>query len=161
MSNLMDSVAGYLEHEGWEITRHDDEHKIRMGVSSEHGRWPCVISIDDENRLVFFHSVCPLKIPAEKRVKLAEFLMRVNRLCYIGHFVLDFDSGETRFETYAYGTTATVDEEEMESTVGRNLAMMDKHLGSISKVISSDITPAEAVAELITGVPMDRRYLYN
>jgi hypothetical protein len=54
-----------------------------------------------------------------------------------------------------------VDPEQMEAVVDRNLAMMNKHLEIISKVMSSDITPAEAIAELITGIPVDRKYLYN
>ncbi len=161
MGNLMDSVADYFTHDGWEFIRHDDEKKISMGVTSDHGKWPCLVSIDEEEKVVFFHSICPLKIPLDKRVKMAEFLTRVNRLCFMGSFVMDFDSGEIRFETYVFGNEETVASEQLEVAVGRNIAMMDKHIEAIAKVMSSDITPAEAVAELVTGMPMDKRYIYN
>ena len=161
MGNLLDSVAEFFTRDGWEFTRHDDEKRIRMVVNSDRGRWPCQVYVDAEERVVFFHSVWPLNVPADKRAKMAEFLMRMNRMSLFGSFLLDFDTGEIRFETYVFGNEETVDRDEMSAAVQQNLGMMNRHLDCISKVLSTDLTPAEAVTELVTGMPIDRKYTYN
>ena len=57
------------------------------GGITRNARWQCVVNVDEEEGIVFFHSVCPLKVSVESRPRIAEFLMRLNRTIYLGHFV--------------------------------------------------------------------------
>jgi hypothetical protein len=161
MGTLTDSVEQYFTQEGWDVSRAAGESALRMGVSTKKARWQCVVNVDEEEGIVFFHSVCPLKASVESRPRIAEFLMRLNRTIYLGHFVMDFDSGEIRFETYVYGENGTISNDAMESSVNRNVATMDKHVCDIARVISTEISPAEAMTQVLTGMVAGRGYRYN
>ncbi len=161
MKTLTDSVERYLASEGWDVSRSANESALRMGASTKNARWQCVVSVDEEDGVVFFHSVCPLKASPEGRPRLAEFLMRLNRMIYLGHFVMDFDSGEIRFETYVHGVNGVIDNEVMESFVNRNIGTMDKHICDIARVISTEIQPAEAMTQVLTGMAAGGGYRFN
>jgi hypothetical protein len=161
MGTLTDSVARYLTGEGWDVTRSVSESALRMGVSTNNARWQCVVNVDEDEGVVFFHSVCPLKGSVESRPRIAEFLMRLNRTIYLGHFVMDFDCGEIRFETYVYGVNGNIDNDAMESFVSRNIATMDRHVCDIARVISTGIPPAEAMTQVLTGMADGKGYRYN
>jgi hypothetical protein len=161
MGTLTDSVEQYFAAEGWDVTRSAKESALRMGVSTKNARWQCVVNVDEEEGVVFFHSVCPLKGSPEGRPRLAEFLMRLNRTIYLGHFVMDFDSGEIRFETYVHGANGNIDNDAMESFVSRNIATMDRHVCDIARVISTEIPPAEAMTQVLTGMAAGGGYRYN
>jgi hypothetical protein len=87
--------------------------------------------------------------------------MRVNRRAYVGHFLMDFDSGEIRYETLMHASDDVNLNAEMEATVGCNLAMMTKCLPGILHVLSSSITPEEAIAEIGTGNVVMESYMLN
>jgi hypothetical protein len=161
MGTLTDSVEQYFAAEGWDVTRSVNESALRMGVSTKNARWQCVVSVDEEDGVVFFHSVCPLKASPAGRPRLAEFLMRLNRMIYLGHFVMDFDSGEIRFETYVHAVNGVIDNDVMESFVNRNIGTMDKHVCDIARVISTEIQPAEAMTQVLTGMAAGEGYRYN
>ncbi|HMK39915.1 MAG TPA: YbjN domain-containing protein, partial [Bacteroidota bacterium] len=105
--------------------------------------------------------VCPLKASAENRPRVAEFLMRLNRTIYMGHFVMDFDTGEIRFETYVHGENGVIAAGAMVSFVTRNISTMDRHVCDIARVLSTGIPPAEAMTQVLTGVAPGRGYQYN
>lgn len=161
MGTLTESVEQYFTGEGWDVTRSAKESALRMGVSTKNARWQCVVSIDEDEGVVFFHSVCPLKASPEGRPRLAEFLMRLNRTIFLGHFVMDFDSGEIRFETYVHGANGNIDNDAMGSFVNRNIATMDRHVCDIARVISTEIPPAEAMTQVLTGMAAGGTYRYN
>ncbi|HTY59725.1 MAG TPA: YbjN domain-containing protein [Bacteroidota bacterium] len=161
MDTLTDAVEQYFAAEGWDVSRSASEPALRMGVSTKNARWQCVVNVDEDEGIVFLHSVCPLKSAPESRPRTAEFLMRLNRTVYLGHFVMDFDSGEIRFETYVHGENGAVRSEAMQSFVNRNIATMDRYVCDIARVISTEITPAEAMTQVLTGAAAGRGYIYN
>jgi hypothetical protein len=161
MGTLTDSVAQYFLAEGWDVMRSGNDTAFRMGVSTRNARWQCVVNVDEEEGIAFLHSVCPLKASAETRPRIAEFLMRLNRTIYLGHFVMDFDSGEIRFETYVHGENGLIGNDAMETFVSRNIGTMDRHICDIARVISTEIAPAEAMTQVLTGMAAGREYLYN
>jgi len=161
MGMLMQSVERYFVSEGWEASHIGGDAALRVGVSTKNARWQCVVNVDEEDGVVFFHSVCPLKAAPESRPRIAEFLMRLNRLLFLGHFVMDFDSGEIRYETYVIAREGCVSTEAMGACVDANIGAMDKHVCDIARVISTGITPAEAVTQALTGTPVDGAYRYN
>ena len=161
METLTDTVEQYFTAEGWDVSRSSGESALRMGVSTKNARWQCVVNVDEDEGVVFLHSVCPLKAAPESRPRVAEFLMRLNRTIFLGHFVMDFDSGEIRFETYVHVQNGTVVNGAMESFVCRNIATMDRYVCDIARVISTEITPAEAMTQVLTGSTAGRGYIYN
>lgn len=161
MSTTIDSVANYVRTESWEFRRSEKDGTIEMLVRAPAGQWLFTATLSEDGKTAFFHSVCPLRVPVESRPKVAEFLMRVNRCAYIGGFIMDFDSGENRYETYMqadeYVDPAATDV----PSVDKNLAAMNKYLSGIARVISSVIPPAQVISEILTGMRVDKRYMYN
>jgi hypothetical protein len=49
----------------------------------------------------------------------------------------------------------------MESFVSRNIATMDRHVCDIARVISTEIPPAEAMTQVLTGMAAAGTYRYN
>jgi hypothetical protein len=161
MSDTIHSVAEYLTREGWEFNCSEEDGSIEMQVPTPAGHWVFIVRVSQDGKTVFFHSVCPLRAPVEYRPKVAEFLMRVNRGVYIGGFVMDFDSGEIRYETYMQADEYVDPAATELPSVDNNLATMNKYLLGIARVIASDVTPAEALTEVVTGVRVDKKYIYN
>jgi len=161
MSQILDSVAKYFESDGWRFEKHDEDDTLCMTVRGDTGAWRCVVSTNEEEAVVFFFSVCPIFVPADYRVRASEYLMRVNRRVFLGHFIIDFDSGEVRYETTAPAPDGTISDEVMKSTVGVNCNMMDRYLPGLFRVVYSEISPADAFAEVREGKRSDQKYRYN
>ncbi len=107
------------------------------------------------------YSICPLRIPVDRRSAMAEFLIRANYGLVIGNFEMDYDDGEVRYKT-------SLDVEEMEDLAGpmdtaedagptfvllrhivyANVAAMDRYLPGILAVLAGSQTPAEAVERI-------------
>ena len=55
----------------------------------------------------------------------------------------------------------TIDNDVMESFVNRNIGTMDRHVCDIARVISTEIQPAEAMTQVLTGMAAGSGYRYN
>ena len=161
MNRLIEAVASHFDEEGFTFTRLDDGDRLHMGWNSSSGSWPCLVSADEDEHVIFLHSVHPLKVPAADRVRVAEYLMRVNRIAFFGCFLMDFDTGEIRYETYLLTHSVGGFDEALRDALAMNVRTMDKYLAGVSRVISCEVTPAEALSEALTGKRIDRKYQYN
>lgn len=161
MNSMLEAVASYFDKEGFTFTRLDDGNRLHMGWNSSNGSWPCLITANEDENVIFLHSVHPLKVPAGDRVRVAEYLMRVNRIAFFGCFLMDFDTGEIRYETYVLTHSACGFEEAFQAALAMNVRTMDKYIGGVARVISCELNPAEAIAEIVTGRRVDKRYQYN
>lgn len=169
MKSLFWSTADYLKEKGWPCTLTEDPAHLKANVCTKIGRWTFTAFLDVLHKVVVFQSIFPLHVPADRLTKVAEFLMRVNRWNFVGSFVMDFDGGgEVRVITYMPITPEPSSSESEQETcaaacrlVEKNMRVMDKYLPGILRVLSSDTTPAEAYSEILTRMPVDRKYLYN
>jgi hypothetical protein len=161
MKMIIELVEEYLTSQGWTISRNPEQDWLMLDVITDNAEWRCDINADEEQKVIFVHSICPLKAAADKQTRMAEFLMRVNRVIYLGHFFMDYDTGGIQFETYLYADGNGLNPDAMESAIGRNIAMMETYLAGITKIVSTETTPADALAEILSGKPADRGYIYN
>jgi hypothetical protein len=161
MNRLIEAVASHFDEEGFTFTRLDDGDRLHMGWNSSNGSWHCLVSANEDEDVVFLHSVHPLKVPAGELGRVAEYLMRVNRIAFFGCFLMDFDTGEIRYETYVLTHSATGFDEALQAALAMNVRTMDKYIGGVARVISCELSPAEAIAEIVTGKRVDKRYQYN
>ena len=161
MSQLLEKIGQILSGDGWVYLKSIEQGAIQMSVVGKSGEWTFCVNALEEHRLVFFYSVAPIHVPADKRPKMAEYLMRVNRVVFLGHFVMDFDNGEIRFETVVRAEESRDLGAAVEAMMKTNIDEMDKFLPGILRALLSDVTSAEALAEIVTGCPIDKRYMYN
>ena len=74
--------------------------------------WKFYAQVVDEQDLILLYSVCPLRVPAERRPEVSQFLTGANYGLAAGNFELDFEDGEIRYKTvlhnYGDGLDANV-----------------------------------------------------
>ncbi len=161
MNQLLEAVSEVLTGEGWFFFKSEEAGVIQFSVVGKNAEWTLCVNVLEAHRLIFFYSVVPVHVPPGKRPTMAEFLMRVNRIVFLGHFVMDFDDGEIRFETVLRGEDPSTLGPSIDAMMKTNMDEMDKFLPGIMRTLHADITPAEALAEIVTGGPIDKRYIYN
>jgi hypothetical protein len=148
MAEIFDTVLEFFQQDDWPFAQIEEQTALQTGFRGEHGQFNCLAQVLEEESLFLFYSLCPVNVPEDRRMSVAEFLARANYGLYIGNFELDFDDGEVRFKT-------SVDVEEghlspglIKNLVYTNVLMTDRYLPGIMRVIYGDTTPAEAVAEI-------------
>ena len=62
-----------------------------------------------ENDLVQSFSTLPFSIPEDKRIRAAEFIVRLNYVLKCGAFELDFSDGEVRYRVIRFGESLVHD----------------------------------------------------
>ncbi len=80
-------------------------------------------------------SYLALKVPAERRAAVAEFIARVNYKCFIGAFDLDFENGSVRFRCGIDVEGGTLTEKMVDNLFGMTSYMADVHHDRLMQVI--------------------------
>ena len=147
MAQILETAISFFEGNDWPFLRVEGELALQAAFRGESGEWNCYAVGSEEQQRFAFYSTCPVRVPEEKRMAMAEFITRVNYDLLIGNFELDLKDGEIRFKTSIDVEGDQLSTALVERMVVGNLAMMDTYLPGIMKVIYSDIPPAQAVDE--------------
>ncbi len=143
--SLFPILIHFFKEDNWNIEVIDGEQTVRAFFHGEHGDWGCRAQAVDEFHQVAFYSICPVTIPSEKRLTIAEFITRANHSLSIGNFDLDFATGEVRYKTSLDVEGDLLTYTLIKNLVYSNLFAMDKYLPGIIAVIGGSL-PADAIA---------------
>jgi hypothetical protein len=148
METLLDVMVKFFNQENWPFTRLNGKDVLRLGFQGKNGSWFCYAQAREEQKIILFHSVCPVNVPEDKRSLVAEFLIRSNYGMLVGNFELDYTDGEVRFKTGVdvEGTELTI--ALVHNLVYVNVLMMDRYLPGIMAVLYGDLTPEGAVNQV-------------
>jgi hypothetical protein len=152
MSAGFEAVVRYFEEHQWRFDKHEDERIINLGFSGEHGQFRCAAVINEDDDMFQFFTFVPLRIHAERRQEVAEFVTRANYGMKIGKFELDFDDGELRFHTSARYSDQSLPSEIIRDIIGINLVTADRYFPALTRLLFSGFTPADAI-ESVEGGP--------
>ena len=148
MGRIFDTVVKFFEDMGWSFSQIEGRPILKFNFIGRNGQWICYAHAREEHEQLIFYSICPALVPEEKKTAMMEFISRANYGLTIGNFEMSFPEGEVRFKT-------SIDVEGEELTPGlirnliqANIAIMDRYLPGIMAVIHTDISPAEAIAEV-------------
>lgn len=143
---MFDLVRGYLEQQQWQYhSPSDDKNIILFGVSTQRGKFHCVLDInEDENKFIFF-SIFPINVTLDLRSSIAEVLVRLNYILFLGSFEMDFEDGEIRFKTSLIYEDGVVTEKMLGHIVNGNISTMDEHFELINSFIVGKISLANVV----------------
>jgi hypothetical protein len=103
---------------------------------------------DEETAQFIFYSVCPVNVPENKRLSVAEFITRANYGLLIGNFELDLVDGEVRFKTSIDVKDDRLSSALFQPLVYTNVVMMDRYLPGIMAVIYGGVSPENAIAQI-------------
>lgn len=150
MGPIFETVGGWLEEQGIEYEPRDDT-SFTFNYKGENAVWPCFIICREEEEQVVFYSVAPVAVAEERRVDVAEFILRANYGAVLGGFEMDVDDGEVRFRTGLDCSDTKLDPVMFRNIVLMNLLMMDSYMPGLLAVIHGGVMPSVAVEKTEAG----------
>jgi hypothetical protein len=117
-------------------------------LSGPLGSWTFYAQIVEEQELIVFYSVCPLTVPENRRLEIADFLTRANYGLALGNFELDFEDGEIRYKTVLEVDGRYVSPALVKRLVKANGLAMETYLPGIGAVVAG--TPAVPALDRLT-----------
>jgi len=144
----LEVLGRFLAEQGWNPRALDGVAGYSMGFAGDHGSYHCVAEILVEIQQFLFYVIHPVRVPAERRLAVAEAITRANYGMRIGNFELDFSDGEVR-----YKSSLDFDDEILTPPLIRNaiyaaVETMDRYARAIVAVGRGEKTAADAIAEV-------------
>ena len=146
---LFQTIVNFFTQDDWSFIRIKGDSALRLFYKGKNGEWNCYAQVREEEKQFLFYSICPVQIPENKRITIAEFITRANYGIFIGNFELDFSDGEIRYKTSVDGNGLNFDL--IQNLVYANVTMMDEYLPGIIAVIENDVLPENAVRSIELG----------
>ena len=154
MTSLLDIVREYFDEMDWPITLAEgalpskDEKGILTKFHGENGELECYGIVDEAQERFVFYSECPVPAPENKLAAVAEFITRANHELVMGNFEFDYSDGEILFKTSIDVEGAELSVPLVKHVVLSNVLTLDKYLPGIMKVINTDSTPTDVLADI-------------
>ena len=145
---IYETMMAFFEQDEWTVHTVAEGSLVEMGFRGKSGTWRCYARAYQETQRLLFYSVLSVNVPPEKRVAVAEFLTRANYGLQIGNFEMDYRDGEVRFKTSIDVEADRLTPALVKNLVYPNVAMMDRYLPGIMRIIYGDVAPEEAIAEI-------------
>lgn len=146
MPTIADAVQGFLREMEWQWEQLD-EHRLRVLISGETGRWVWMATWNEDDTLFLSYSICQFNVPKTRRLAVAEFLTLANYGLSLGNFELDFRDGEVRFKN-----SVAVKKDRLSRSAVRELAfcgfsIMDHYLPTLMAVAFGKLSPRRAIEQ--------------
>jgi hypothetical protein len=129
----------FLEN-GWPFSEVVGAKVLVSELSGPLGTWKFYAQVVEEQQLLLLYSICPKRVPEERRAEVSHFLTRVNYGLSAATFELDFDDGEVRCKTVRNLDTDEIEASALKRSVRANGLAMETYLPAIESVIGG--TPA-------------------
>jgi hypothetical protein len=142
------AMVDFFEDDNWPYTPVPGEPVLSLHFVGKSGHWICYAQAREEQQQFVFYSVCPMAMPDFKRQAVAEFVTRANYGMIIGNFELDYNDGEVRYKTSLDVEGTELNLALIRQAVYANVLMMDRYLPGLLNLVYTDVTPAQAVAEV-------------
>lgn len=142
---IYQAAVQFFTEDDWGFTKLKGDYILQLAFQGKHGQWNCFAVARDEAAQFLFYSVCPVAIPEDRRLAIAEFIARANYGLTLGSFEFDFDNGEIRFKTGIDVTHIKIQTAIIRQLVYANVALMDRYLPGILAVIETAAPPKNAI----------------
>jgi hypothetical protein len=145
--SLFDDVKQVFVESGWGFSSIEGMPALLSELSGPLGTWPLCVQVVEEADLVIFYSICPVKVPEERRFAVAEFLTRANYGSSLGSFEMDLDDGEVRCKVIHAVAPDGLDAALVERLIRVNGRVMEIFLPGI-KAVAGGQDPLEVIDRL-------------
>lgn len=148
---LLGILERFFDEDGWVVTPQAEHEILWVGFEGNNGQWKCCAQAREDEQQMVFYSICPRRVEAPERARMAEFITRANYGIVIGNFEMDYADGEVRFKTSIDVEDARLTFPLIHHVVYANLLMTDRYLPGITAVIEGQT--AQSALELVEGQP--------
>jgi hypothetical protein len=145
---IFEIVEQFFTDDEWYFARLDGQTLLQANFSGKNGHLNCFAQTNEEQFIFFFYSICPVNVPPERRLAVAEFLTRANYGLKVGNFEMDIDDGEVRFKTSIDVEKTELNRELVSNLVYANVWTMDRYLPGILTVTYGSETPLVAIQKI-------------
>ena len=145
---IFEAVINFFETDDWPFSLIEGEPVLETVFQGQNGKLSCYAKAREEQRQFVFYSICPINVPENKRLAVAEFITRANYGMVIGNFELDFTDGEIRYKTSIDVEGDRLSFALIKTLVYANVTMMDEYLPGIMAVIYGEMNVGEAIAQI-------------
>ena len=142
---IFNLLIEFFEEDEWDFQWTAGTPILSMGFQGMNGSWLCYAQAREPEEQVIFYSDLAINVPPDKRLKIAEFITRVNYGMVIGNFEMDFEDGEVRYKTSLDIEGAELTAAMIRQLVYANLVITDRYLPGIMQVMYSNISPEAAL----------------
>ena len=146
--SLYAALVAFFEAENWPAALAEDQALLSLPYQGQNGQWLCYAQAREAEQQFIFYSVCPVNVPAARRMAVAEFVTRANYGLVIGNFELDLDDGELRYKTALDVEGDAISLALIRQCVYPNVLMMDLYLPALMRVVYGQATPVEALEKV-------------
>jgi hypothetical protein len=148
LASLFDLVVDFLREDGWSPEAVPGEKVVRIHARGESGEWPAFSGTREAEQQVIIYSACPISAPQARRAETMEYITRANYGLAIGNFELDLDDGEIRYKTSIDLKGDRLSAALLRQLVWDNIAVTDKYLPGLRRVIESGESAVAALAKV-------------
>ena len=145
---IFEEMVNFFQEDEWPFYQIKGQPVLQMAFQGENGKLTCYAKVREKQEQFVFYSLCPVNAPENKRMAIAEFITRANSGTIVGNFELDFADGEIRYKTSIDVEGDRLSSALIKQMVYANVTMMDEYLPGIMSVIYSDVSPADAIAQI-------------
>ncbi len=142
-------ILTYFEKQKWHYTIPKEGSNIAtMGISTEKGKFHCIIDVDEEGKKIIFFSIYPINVPVTIRKSMAEIMMRVNYTLFFGSYEMDFSDGEIRFKTSLIYEDIELTDKILEHIIKGNIVTLDTYFELFNSFISGKTTLEDVISQI-------------
>lgn len=148
MGPILETAIQFFTEDDWKFSRVEDKPLLSLIAHGRNSNLHCWAEAREEQEQFVFYSVCPIKVPEQKRLAVAEYLTRANYGLVIGNFEMDFSDGEVR-----YKTSIDVEGDELTPALVKNLVYVnlhthDRYLPGLMGIIFANLSPQQAISQI-------------
>jgi len=146
--SLREVCEAFLDKLGWDYALVDagEPGRLRFGLTGEVVRLECWLSVYEATQRVCLLGVYNLHVPEEKRLAVAEYVVRANWEILIGGFELNMGDGQIHFKNSADVEGVELTHRFLMNLVAVSQVTADKYFPGLMKVIYAGVTPEDAIA---------------
>ncbi|NET62800.1 MAG: YbjN domain-containing protein, partial [Symploca sp. SIO2E6] len=76
--SIFEIIVNFFNSEEWQFQIIQEQKSLRLVFQGNNGKWDCYANAREKQQQFVFYSVCPIKVPENQRLAIAEFITRVN-----------------------------------------------------------------------------------
>ena len=135
-----------LTQNGWEFDFDNKNEIIKLEIRGINTNFHAFLLVDEEQESLLCNTYIKQKIPLSKRLKVCDFMSRVNYELANGNFEMDMDNGEIRYRTYLDLADAEPSKDQVLNTVWNGVLGFDTYFPGLMKLLYENYSAEEAAA---------------
>jgi len=142
---ILEAVCRYLDDEHWAYTLVAAKGLIFFDVSGEKGTLSCVLVADEELQCLSLLTQIGVAVPVIKRLRMADYIARVNYALLLGCFEQNADTGDLRFRISLPLAGSELSRQQLRDIIATSIYTVDRYYSGVMMLIYRNATPIEAL----------------